>query len=243
MATISCDYYSTSYQLDGDTSNEGTVVNYVLRDHIDRGMVNHPVCRKGAGKHAAVGRHRELAGAGGAASKEIQVIYEGWAYEESQQNAHAERAIREVEGAVRTPVCSCEDMHDGKSQPDHPLRTWAVECVGQLLSWAQASTRDSRLEWEYRWDAGIYMGLAEETNQIQESTPGGALRVHSVKRLSLAQRRDPELVTVVVGLPREMMYSGEPRPQRVSVSFAPVVPEEEAPARTQPRREEAAPRE
>ena len=123
------------------------------------------------------------------------------------------------------------------------MRVWAVECVGQLLSWARASTRDSHCEWEYRWEAGICTGLAEETDQIQEPTPRGAPRVDSVKRLSLAQRRDPELVTVVVGLPRELMPSGEPRLQRVSVSFAPVVPDEEAPARIQSRREEAAPRE
>ena len=115
--------------------------------------------------------------------------------------------------------------------------------MGQLLSWARASTRDSQCAWEYRWEAGICTGLAEEADQIQEPTPRGAPRVHSVKRLSLAQRRDPELVTVIMGLPRESIPGGAPRSQRVSASFAPEVPEEEAPARTQSRREEAAPRE
>ena len=128
MATISCDYYSTSNQVDGEISNEGTVVNYVLRDHIDRGMASHLVDWTCAGRSAAVWRSTpSIYSAGGAAGKETQVIYEERAYEESQQIAHAERAIREVEGAVRTPVCSCEDMHYGKSQPDHPLRTGAVQ--------------------------------------------------------------------------------------------------------------------
>ena len=50
-------------------------------------------------------------------------------------------------------------------------------------------------------------------------------------------------MTVFLGLPWEIMPSGTPRPQRVNASFAPKVPEEEAPARIQSRREEVAPRE
>ena len=112
MATISCDYCFTGNQMDAETSNKDTVGIYVSRDHIDRGITNHPVRRKGEEKHAveavardlhsvgygyfifksdgesalkalkraAVERHRELAGAGGAASKEIRVIYEESAY-------------------------------------------------------------------------------------------------------------------------------------------------------------------
>ena len=80
-----------------------------------------------------------------------------------------------------------------------------------------------------RWDTGIYVGLVEGTNEIRVLTPKGALRVNSVKRLPQAQRRDPELVKVVVGLPWEPVPSGAPRPKRVGVSFVPVVPEEEAP--------------
>ena len=45
-----------------------------------------------------------------------------------------------------------------------------------------------------------------------------------------------------VGQPRGVMPDGMPRPQRVSESYAPVVLEEEAPARVSLRREEAAPR-
>ena len=77
VATISCDYYSTSNQVCGEISNEGTVVNYVLRDHIDRGMASHPVGRTCAGRSAAVWRSTpSIYSAGGAAGKEIQVIYE-----------------------------------------------------------------------------------------------------------------------------------------------------------------------
>ena len=101
-------------------------------------------------KRAAVEKYRQLAGTGGEASKEIRVIYEESAYGESQQNAHAERAIWEVEGMARTLVFACEDMHGMKTQPDHPLRVWAIEYAGQLLSRAQKSTRDGRTAWELR---------------------------------------------------------------------------------------------
>ena len=178
---------------------------------------------------------------------------------------------------ARILVFACEDMHGMKTQPDHPLRVWAIEYAGQLLSRAQKSTRDGRTAWELRkggrsynrelpafgeaiiflkvprrmmklpkfedrWDTGVYVGLVEGTNEIRVLTPKGALRVNSVKRLPQAQRRDPELVKVVVGLPWEPVPSGAPRPKRVGVSFVPVVPEEEAPERVQPRREEVAPR-
>ena len=138
----------------------------------------------------------------------------------------------------------CEGLHERPTQPAGLSREQTVEGMGRSLLQELGSTCDSRVMWELhdRWDAGIYNGLAEETNEIQVLTPGGALRVNSVKRLPLAQRRDPALVTVGAGQPWEAIPSGMPRPQRASESFAPVVPEEEAPVRVQLRCEEAAPR-
>ena len=57
---------------------------------------------------------------------------------------------------ARTLVFACEDMHGMKTQPDHPLRVWAIEYAGQLLSRAQKSTRDGRTAWELRKGARSY---------------------------------------------------------------------------------------
>ena len=190
-------------------------------------------------------RYREFVGTDGVADTDIIIIiYEELACRESQRIARAECAIRGREGTPRTVVRSCEGMHDRPTQPAGLLRERTVEGMGRSLLQELGSTCDSRVMQELhdRCDAGIYDGLAEEANEIQVLTPGGALRANSVKRLSLAQRRDPVLVTVCSGQPRGVIPDGMPRPQRASESFAPVVPEETAPARVQLRREEAAPR-
>ena len=101
-------------------------------------------------KRAGVNRYRELMASSESPAAEIKVIFEESAYGESQQNAHAERAIWEVEGMARTLLFACEDRHEIKTPSDHPLRVWAIEYAGQLLSGAQKSARDGRTAWELR---------------------------------------------------------------------------------------------
>ena len=69
---------------------------------------------------------------------------------ESASNAHVERAIWEVEGMARTLIFAAEEAHGVKTELDHPLRLWAIEYAGQLLSRCQRSTRDGRTAYELR---------------------------------------------------------------------------------------------
>ena len=70
---------------------------------------------------------------------------------------------------ARTLVFACEDMHGLRTQPDHPLRVWAIEYAGQLLSRAQKSTRDVE-------QRGSYARVASRTI---ESYPHSARRSSS----------------------------------------------------------------
>ena len=75
---------------------------------------------------------------------EVRVQYEEAGTGESQQNAHVERAIWEVEGLARTNVFAAEALHGVKKALDHPLRIWAIEYAGQMINRAQVSSKDGR---------------------------------------------------------------------------------------------------
>jgi hypothetical protein len=73
---------------------------------------------------------------------EVRVQYEEAGTGESQQNAHVERAIWEVEGLARTNVFAAEALHGVKTTLEHPLRIWAIEYAGQMINRAQVSSKD-----------------------------------------------------------------------------------------------------
>ena len=84
--------------------------------------------------------------------------------------------------------------------------------------------------------------MKDGTNEVRVLTPTGMWEVNSIRRMPVPQRRDPELLKAVRGLPWEPVPKYVQRPARVGVTFVPAVPEEEAPPRADARREEIAPR-
>ena len=70
-------------------------------------------------------------------------------------------------------------------------------------------------KYEDRWDTGLFVGLVEGTNEIRVLTPNGTLKVNSVRRMPVPQRRDRELLKAIRGLPWEPVPSDAPRPVRV----------------------------
>ena len=64
VAIISCDYCFMGSQMDIEESTKDTIVVYVSRDHRDRWITSHAVCRKGVEKHAVEQVAKDLYGAG-----------------------------------------------------------------------------------------------------------------------------------------------------------------------------------
>jgi hypothetical protein len=100
-----------------------------------------------------------------------------------------------------------------------------------------------RRKYDDRFGTGIFVGLIERSNELRLLTPGGVIKVNNVKRLPPSQRRDPELLKVVKGLPWCLTPSGKEGEAGVGdapvkVALEPVVPEEELPPAVKPRVED-----
>ena len=101
-----------------------------------------------------------------------------------------------------------------------------------------------RRKYDDRFGTGIFVGLIERSNELRLLTPKGVIKVNSVKRLPPTQRRDPELLKVVKGLPWcltpvEAKEGEEPVGDApVKMALEPMVPEEELPPEVRPRVEE-----
>ena len=102
-----------------------------------------------------------------------------------------------------------------------------------------------RRKYDDRFGTGIFVGLIERSNEVRLLTPGGVIKVSNVRRLSPSQRKDPELLKVVKGLPW-CLAPIDKKEGEAGVGDAPVkmalelvVPEEELPPVVRPRVEDS----
>ena len=176
IPTISVDYCFMGTEKEVDVASKSTIPIIVHRNHLDRHISACPVLRKGAEKHAVehCAEELQLSGLGhfiyksdgepailslkqasveklrAVAGASIQVEFEESGVGESAGNAIVERAIWEVERLSRTLLFFAEDLHQTKTDEDHPARLWAIVYSGQLLSRAQKGSSDGKTSFELR---------------------------------------------------------------------------------------------
>ena len=183
-----------------------------------------------------------------------EIILEESPVAESQSNGAAEEACRSVKGMTRTLRHSLEALHGISIGPAHPVLPWMVQhgaflvsrgqlgsdgktafsrrrgrsykrdlpAFGEKVLYLQAGKRRSKLE--DRWHPGLYIGVADRSDEILVMDSSGVYKARTVKRQDERARVDPGLLNSVTGLP------WRPVPGDPAVEEVPITSHLEAPA-------------
>ena len=81
-----------------------------------------------------------------------------------------------------------------------------MPAFGEVVLYMKVPKRMRKLpKYADRWDTDLYVSLKDGTNEVRVLTPTGMWEVNSIRRMPVPQRRDPELLQAVRGLPWEPM--------------------------------------
>ena len=105
-----------------------------------------------------------------------------------------------------------------------------LPALGEKVLYLEAGKRKSRLQ--DRWHPGVFVGVADRSDEILVSSESGVHKARTVKRLDVQARVDAELLNQLQGLPWRPV-PGDPAVEAVPVTShldAPsVVPEAQLP--------------
>ena len=82
-----------------------------------------------------------------------------------------------------------------------PCRT-PIACFGELVHYKELHADAKKDKFETDWRAGIWLGLAQETNETYVGTSMGIVKAYAIKRYPEDQRWNLEMMQGVVGTPR-----------------------------------------
>lgn len=185
---------------------------------------------------------------------------------DSQSNGVAENAVKTTKGLCRTLRHSVEELHNIVLGPQHPCLPFVVKYAGVLLThgfvgkdgrtpyermrgnrwrkslpafgeavmWLLAGEKRSRLV--NRWGDGIFFGLLEEGPELLAGTEPGVLKARSVKRLSDADRKDPDRFKAIKDAPwclapGKMAADDDDVPGNLNIVIGKAVPDANLPSR------------
>ena len=177
----------------------------------------------------------------------MEVILEESPVAESQSNGAAEEACRTVKGMTRTLRHALETLHGLSIGPAHPILPWMVQhgaflvsrgqlgsdgktalsrrrgrsykrdlpAFGEKVLFLQAGKRRSKLE--DRWHPGLYIGIADRSDEVLVMDASGVHKARTCKRLDERARVDSGLLNSVTGLPWRPV-PGDPAVEEVPIS-------------------------
>jgi hypothetical protein len=160
-----------------------------------------------------------------------EVVLEESPVGDSQSNGLAECAVREVKGVVRSLRWALEELHGMKVENTSTVLPWLVRHAGSMISrtrrgadgrtafelrkgrcyrrrlppfgekvlYLEAGKLKSQLQ--DRWHEGIFLGVQDRSDEVLVGTREGVFKARTLRRLDGVQRRDPDLVKSLRGVP------------------------------------------
>ena len=86
------------------------------------------------------------------------------------------------------------ERHKGKKYQKR-LPWWSEKIMFMLAGTKRAKSED-------RFLPGIFLGLSDRSDELVVGTPTGCFKARTIRRLPMAERKDPEFVKACIGVPR-----------------------------------------
>ena len=172
----------------------------------------------------------------------LQLVPESSAVGESPSNGGAERAVQSIQDMTRTYLSALEGRIRWKIPTQHPVMRWLVEHAASMLNrfttnndgvspYAYIHGRNSserhiefgekifyyvpkraRSKLCMRWRLGIYLGMAQSSNEIFVATvDGDVTKARSAARVVESVRWDAKFIEKIRGVPGKTVSMPIPR--------------------------------